>query len=188
MSRFVSLAVLSMTVVVSACSHVAPRYGASVSNVDAIRPLVANSQQKISVAQFTTFESGLRSISCRAAGPVEPPDGNTYEKYIEGALITELKLAGAFSADAGSKLQGRLDYINFNSNIGAGKWQIDMTFSAESIAPFKINTIYPFSTNFVAEIACNQVAAALPVAVQELLTQLISHPSFKQLASPGGKS
>lgn len=181
MSRLTSLALASITLMLGACSHVAPRYGASVNNVEAIRSIAAASPQKLSVVGFTTFEDGLRSISCRAAGPVEPPNGFTYEKYIEDALVSELKLAGLFSPDSGAKLHGHLDYISFNSNIGAGKWQIDMTFSGDSVAPFKVNTVYPFSTNFLADIACNQVASALPVAVQELLTQLIAHPSFKQV-------
>ncbi len=101
----------------------------------------------------------------------------TYDKYIQDALISELKLAGAFDADAPTKLQGHLDYITFNSNIGAGKWQIDMTFSSEAIPPFKVNTVYKFFTNFVADVACNQVATALPAAVQELIGQVVAHVS-----------
>lgn len=97
-------------------------------------------------------------------------------------------MAGLFSADSSAKLQGHLDNITFNSNIGAGKWQIDMTFSGESIAPFKVNTVYQFPTNFLADIAHNQVATALPVAVQELLTQLVAHPSFKQIVNTSGKN
>lgn len=164
----------------SACTHVTPQYGASIENVDALRTL-GSSGVKLSVAPFATFEPGLASISCRAAGPVAPPGDQTYEQYIQQAIVGELKLSSTYSEASPVKLDGHLDYITFNSNIGAGKWQIDMTFSGPGVTPFTINTLYPFSTNFVADIACNQVANALPPAVQELVAKLIAHPSFKQL-------
>jgi hypothetical protein len=166
---------------VAGCSHVAPRYGISATNVESIRASATSPQQKISIGQLSTFKPGLNSISCRAAGPVKPPDGLTYEKYIQGALVSEFKLAGIFDDDSPIVLQGRLDSINFNSNIGAGKWQIDMTFSAQAVAPFQVSTVSRFSTNFAADVACNQVATALPAAVQDLIGHVVAHPSFKSL-------
>jgi hypothetical protein len=173
---------ISATIALAACSHTAPRYGVSSDNVEALRA-AASSGAKLSTGAFTTFEPGLNSISCRAAGGVTPPDGLTYEQFIKQAITSELKIASIYSEAASSKIEGHLDYINFNSNIGSGKWQIDMTFKSSGIDPFTINTIYPFSTNFVAEVACNQVASALPSAVQDLIAKLVAHPSFKQLVN-----
>ncbi|MEY8689168.1 MAG: hypothetical protein AB9M53_04705 [Leptothrix sp. (in: b-proteobacteria)] len=169
-----------------ACSHVTPQYGISSSNVEALRNSTF-SQQKIAVAPFTTFSPGLDSISCRANGPVKPADGVTYEKYIQEAFVSEFKIAGVYAQDASIRLQGRLDSIDFGSNIGSGKWQIEMTFSSENVAPFKVNTIFPFSTNFIADVACNQVASALPLAVQQLVGQVVSNPSFKQMTASAAK-
>ncbi len=167
----------------SACSHVSPRYGVSGNNIEALRTSLAATDTKVAVGSFTTFEPGLSSITCRAVGPVSPSDGLTYEKYIEQAIISELKIAGAFAADSPARLDARLDYVTFSSNIGAGKWQIDMTFQGPGIAPFTLNTVYLFSTNFVGDVACTQVANALPAAVQDLIGKLIAHPSFNQLVA-----
>jgi hypothetical protein len=76
-----------------------------------------------------------------------------------------------------------LDYITFNSNVFNGKWQIDMTFSGESVEPFTIKSVYEFSTNYVGNVACTQVATALPQAVQDLVAKLVSHPNFKKLVA-----
>ncbi len=178
-----SITILFFVLAVSGCSHVAPRYSISANNVESLRAATANGTEKVAIEQFTTFESGLSSIGCRAAGPVQTPDGTTFEKYIQDAISSELKIAQAFSKESSIRLNGRLDYITFNSNIFAGNWQIDMTFSGATVQPFTINTVYPFSTNFAAAVACEQVAAALPAAVQDLIAKLIAHPSFQKIVS-----
>lgn len=180
MKKLLSLAaVISLT----GCAYVAPRYNASAGNVESLRNSVAAGGSKISVGTFTSFEPGMTSITCRAAGPVTPPDGVTYEKFIEQSIVSELRFAGAYAEASPKKLEGRLDYATFNSNIGMGNWQLDVTFSGSGVQPFTIKSNYPFSTNFVAGVACNQVATALPAAVQDLMSKLIEHPSFKQLAA-----
>lgn len=175
---------LSLTLLVvcaiSGCAFTAPRYGASASNVENLRTAVSGKGAKIAVGTFTSFEPGMTSIVCRGAGPVTPPDGVTYEKFIEQSIVSELRFADAYSESSPKRLEGRLDYANFNSNIGFGKWEINVTFQGNGVAPFTINSVYPFSTNFVGGIACNQVATALPAAVQDLVGKLTVHPSFKE--------
>jgi hypothetical protein len=182
-SQYRTLVTLLLAVLVASCSHVAPRYSISANNVEGIRTVSSDGTNKIGVASFSTFEPGLSSIMCRGAGPVRPPDDLTFEKYIEEAIASELKLARAFSSESPVRLQGKLEYITFNSNIFNGKWQIDMTFSGDSVEPFTIKSIYEFSTNYVANTACTQVATALPQAVQELVAKLVSHPSFRKLVT-----
>ena len=96
---------------------------------------------------------------------------------------SELRFADAYSDSSAKRLEGRLDYATFNSNIGMGNWQLNVTFKGSDLTPFTINTTYPFSTNFVGGVACNQVAAALPAAVQDLIGKLVEHPSFKEFAA-----
>lgn len=182
MHSFRTLTLAIVVSVLSACSHVSPKYGISANNVESIRSNTS-ATEKIGIAPFTTFEAGLASIGCRAAGPVKPSDGQTFEKYIQEAFVSELKLAGVYSTDATRKMAAHLDYINFNSNIGAGKWQIDMTLSGPDIEPFKVSSIYPFSTNWGGDVACNQVATAFPAAVQDLIGRIVTHPTFKSFIS-----
>lgn len=181
MTKLTVTALLIVTSLISACANVSPRYGVSANNVEKLRELSASGSTHFSVAQFSTFKPGLRSITCRGVAPVEPPDGQTYEAFIQEALTTELKLAGIYAPESPVKLEAKLDDIDFNSNIGAGQWTIGMTFSAKGIDPFRVNSTYRFSTNWIGDIACQQVATAFPAATQDLIAQIIAHPDFKAL-------
>lgn len=179
--RIVSLAILC--ILVSACSHTSPRYAPSASNQEQLRQLSADMANKIATSKFTATEPGKTSIMCRAAGPVGAPDGKTFEDYIQDSLNNELKMSGLYSESSTSKLSGNLDFIDFNSNIGAGKWIIRMTFTWGNAAPFTVENIYQFSTNFVADIACEQVAQALPAATQDFIAKVIQDPGFRNFLS-----
>jgi len=58
-----------------------------------------------------------------------------------------------------------------------------MTFKGENVEPFLVENTYEFSTNFIANIACEQVAQALAPATQDLIKKLVQHPSFKKIAT-----
>lgn len=178
MTRLRIIAAVIVTSLISACANVSPRYGVSATNVEKLRELSAGGTAHFSVAQFSTFNPSLKSITCRGVVPIEPSDGETFEAYIQNALTTELKLAGIYAPESPVKLQAKLENINFDSAIGAGKWVIDLTLSANGVDPFKVNSTYRFSTNWIGDIACQQVATALPAATQDLVSKIISHPTF----------
>ncbi len=189
MNKKIIAALVISVVGIPAC-YVSPRYGVSATNVEKLRELSTNSSNRISVAQFSTFKTGLRSITCRGVVPIKPPGGQTFEAFIQEALTSELKLAGIYAPDSPVKLEGKLDNIDFTSNIkagawimtfGPGEWIIDMTFSGKGIEPFKVNSIYRFPTAWDGDIACQLAAQALPAATQDLIAQVIVHPSFRRL-------
>jgi hypothetical protein len=169
-----------MTALLSACSHVSQRYNASATNVEQLREMTKESSAKISIDQFTATEKGKKSIVCRAEGSISAPDNKTFDEFIRDAIADEFRVAGVYDDKSLSKLQGNLDYIDFSSNIGAGKWVMKMTFKGENIEPFLVENTYEFSTNFIAGIACEQVAQALAPATQDLIKKLVQHPSFKK--------
>ncbi len=163
------------------CSHVAPRYGVSVDQLEDLISLRTSASKRIAVAPFTSYEPGKQSIMCRGAGPVEPPDGKSFEAYLRDALISELKVAEVFDEKSPSVLQGRLEHIDFSSNIGAANWTIRLSFSSSGTEPFTVQHTYPFSTNFIGDIACGQVARALMPATQTFYRSVFNHPGFKRI-------
>jgi len=178
-----TFAIIFVSLMASACSHVSPRYNASATNVEEIREIAKEATSKISVEQFSATEKGKKSIVCRAEGAVSAPDNKTFDEFIKDAISDELRVAGIYDAKSPVKLQGNLDYIDFNSNIGAGKWKMKMTFKGEGVEPFLVENVYEFSTNFIANIACEQVSQALAPASQDLIKKLIQHPSFKKIVT-----
>ena len=181
MSMLIKKKLLLAVLLLSACSHVSPRYNMSATNVEELRQLTKNSTTKIGSGAFTATEAGKKSILCRAAGPIAPPDNKTYDGFIHDALFDELKLVNVYDENASVKLSANLDYIDFDSNIGSGKWTIKMTLKADNSEPFKVENIYSFSTNFIADIACEQVAQALPAATQDFIQKVFQAPEFKAL-------
>ena len=176
--RVVSITAILLT---TACAHTSQRYGLSAENVAMLQQMKQSSAASLQVANFTTFNPGLNSIMCRAAGPVEAPDQRSFEAYLRDALVSELKISGLFNEKSANVLHGHLEHIDFSSNIGSGNWVIRMRYNKADDAPFTIESTYPFSTNFIADIACSQVAQALGAATQEFLKKTFEHQSFKAL-------
>lgn len=174
------LTIVGVVGIVSACGYNINPYGASVQNVETIKALRIS---PVAVEKFTTFEPELTSIGCRAAGPVRTPNEQSFEKIIESALTDELKLAGVYDPKSPAIIKGHLEYITFNSNIGAGKWTIKVKISSKANPEgFLVDSQHEFSTNWVADKACQQVAQAFGPAVQDLISKIVSHPQFKSLA------
>ena len=177
------IAALAAVSSLAACSHMTPRYGMSANNIEAIHQAAGSTPQKISVGAFTSTQPGIHSIVCRAAGAVASPDGEPFATYIQNAMTNELKVGGVYAADSAVRIDGKLDHIDFNSNIGSGKWIIDLTLTSGSADPVAVHETHEFSTNWVADKACEQVAAALQPSVQDLLGKFYASPGFKAMVS-----
>ena len=162
----------------SGCAYNASQYGASVSNVEAIK---TSRIKPVAVTQFTSSQPGLASITCRAAGPVTVSP--SFETYIEKAFIDELKLAGAYDPASNIKLAGKLEQVDFSSGMSDGNWSFTLTVSNNRNESLTTNSRFGFSGSFVADKACQEVAQAFGPAVQKLIEDVVRHPRFKQIAN-----
>lgn len=178
----VNVMVLVATLAISGCAYNISPYGVSADNVNTMRSTLSPGTHTVGIERFTSAEPGKNSITCRAAGPVSTPNGKPFETYIEEAFVTELKLAGLYNETTSRKLKGHLTKVDFNSNIGAGKWILEMTLTVngESIA---VTNETPYDASFVADKACQETAQTFPIAVQNLIKAAISNPKFARLAS-----
>ena len=172
--------VISLIVLVmSGCAFGATRYAPSGENIPILQGLKAKGALPVKVEKFTSFEPGLTTIMCRGAGPVEAPDGTTYEEFLRGALISELELAELHDEESNNIITGHLERIDFGSAIGAGNWTIKMKLIAPERGEFFVQDRYSFSTNFLGDIACRQVAQALAPATRSFWKKVFAHPKFE---------
>jgi hypothetical protein len=173
-------ATLTIAAVLAGCSTYMPqRYSASADNVVAIKALNVNG---VNVGTFTTTVKV--DNACRGAGPIAPPDNMSFEAYIQKALADELKLAGAFDAQAPKvTLAGVLTKIEFSSSKGltGGEWNLALDLKSSNGKSISATETYNFNSGFVADTACKQTAEAFLPATQNLLTKLIKNPDFKAL-------
>jgi hypothetical protein len=179
MKKIVSLvSVLSL----SACSTYMPqRYSISADTNVALKSIGVG---HIYVGTFkgpANFDN-----SCRAAGPISPPDNMSFETYIQKALADELKVAGAFD-DKTPKvtLTGDVEQLAFSSSRGltGGSWDIGLRVNSSNGKSTYVSEHYEFNSGFVADTACKQTAEAYLPAVQDLISKLVKAPEFKTLVT-----
>lgn len=168
---------------VSACSTYMPqRYSI---NADTNVALKAMDSGPINVGAFkgpASFDN-----SCRAAGPIAPPDNMSFEAYIQKALTDELKVAGKFDDTAPKvTLSGTVEQLAFSSSRGltGGTWDIGVRIESSNGKSTLVSEHYEFNSGFIADTACKQTAEAYLPAVQNLIGKLVKAPDFKALVTP----
>lgn len=176
--RHLRLLIAFSCLFLSGCSFVTSNYGASFENIEAMKNL---GPAKFNVTEFTSVKEEATSITCRAAGPVENPNKESFESYIHNAFVSELKLAGLYDEASQVVLSGHFSKLDFSSNIGAGKWTFELVATSTKNTEVKITSTHEFSTNWIADKACQQVAQAFSPAVQNLIKDIISDPGFRNL-------
>ena len=174
--KYASLCFILAAALLSGCAYKTVPYGASVQNVDIIKSKKIN---PVAVSPFTSTKPGLASIACRGAGTVDVTP--SFEKYIENALIDELKLAGAYNPDSNVTITGKLEKIDFSSGMSDGNWTITVTIANSKNQSFTTKSVFTFSGSFVADKACAEVAQHFTQAVQKLIKEIVQNPKFKQI-------
>lgn len=176
--KLYKLAVIGLALaILSGCSTYATnRYSISADNVMALKVYQDN---EVGVGEFTASKPGKTSIMCRGVGPIKTPDGESFEKFVRNALISEMKMAEAYYKEGKVTLSGNLDEIDFDST--SGTWDLSLTVSSSNGESLTISDNYNYSTSFYGETACNQTAQALMPAVQNVISKLIQHDDFGSL-------
>ena len=159
------------------CSYNASKYGASIENVNHIKTI----DQKINVSKFTSNQPDLKTITCRAAGSVGTPDSISFEQYIQDAFVSELKLADKYDKNSPITINGHLEEVDFNSNIGMAEWTFTLKATSSNSHSVIVNTTHEFSGSFIADKACQEVAQEFVPAVQHLIKDLVTNPEFHTL-------
>lgn len=167
----------------TACSTFMPqRYSISADNNIALKSI---SVSNINVGAF----KGLATFDdmCRGAGPIAPPDGMSFEAYIQKALADELKVAGMFDNQAPKvTLTGVVEKLDFSSSRGVtgGSWDIGLRVTSSNGKSTFVSEHYEFNSGFDALTACKQTAEAYMPAVQNLIGSLVKSADFRGLVTP----
>jgi hypothetical protein len=162
----------------AACeTYSAPRYGASVDNVMALKKFAP---AQVSVGAFD--EPKQFGAGCRAAGPITASDQLTFASYISKALADELKLAGLYDANARVTLTGSVDSLAFSSSVGF--WDIALTVRSSNGRSVSVKEHYEFAPAFTASNGCKRVSDAYFPAVQNVIQKVINSTDFPALMRP----
>ena len=172
---------LFLVLLISGCSTFhAPTYVGSTENVIAIKDKSEGFKNNVRINDFKAASTVKQELMCRAAGPVKPSTGDTFQKYIEDALRDELFQAGIYKSDAKVQIDGLLKRIHFES-MGSSSWDIELELSSTTGTSYTVSIIYEFSGSWTATHACRDGAEALVGVVQALILKVIEHPDFNKL-------
>ena len=160
----------------SGCGIKVAGYSASSDNVSKLRTY----KTKVNVSKFTA-KSSESSMMCRMSDPIKTPKEETFEKYIENALIDELKMAGLYDKSAKITLAGHLNKVSASSTPGVAYWEFSVKVSSSNGQTFTVVSKKEYSSSFMAHYACNDMAGAFSPSVQKLITDIVNHPKFTNL-------
>lgn len=175
--KILSLLLIAGLVSTGCSSYNVSKYSASIENINSMKSI----KRKVNVGDFTAKVKGQSKIMCRGAGDVGFPNKMTFAQYIKDAFTSELKFAEKFDPKSKITINGYLNEVDFNSNIGTANWILKLEATSSNSKKIIINTKYEFEGSFVADRACSEVAQAFIPAVQKLINDTIKHKNFKNL-------
>jgi hypothetical protein len=179
---FVLPVLLCIATLASGCSVTAPRYTASLANVQKLKD---SDIQPIKVGTFQPA-AGLataKTISLRGNSVASPYD-SSYATYLAQALTQELSLAGRLGPDAQIEVSGVLQKNDISIPISSGSGDIAARFvvtRSGTVRYDQVKSIHDeWDSSFVGAIAIPRAQERYPVMVQKLLTELYDDPAFIQ--------
>lgn len=175
-----TLVILTCATLLCACASPQPvaRYSISADNRAGIQKSHA---KDVAVGPFVA--AGNIDPDCRGLAVV-PPDGLSYEGYVQKALTDELKVADAYNdTNPNVTLSGKIEALESFSMVGLtnGYWNISLLVSSSNGKSLAVQHKSTFKTGFEGTEACHRVAAQFPAAVQDVIHELVTNAAFPGL-------
>lgn len=177
---FFLVAVLSISLT-TGCAMVAPRYDASLDNVQKLKDA---GMQPVKVGDFTSTpdKGNANPISIRGSSLNSPYDGS-YSKYLQQALQQELALAGKLSANAATVVSGALQKNDISvPPVGSASGDLAARFVVTRDGQTRYDQVKSihdeWDSSFVGAVAIPRAQQRYPMMVQKLLAALLADPGF----------
>lgn len=183
MKIYIAFLMSALIILSTGCTTIeVDRYRTTADNQQYIKQL----NLKMSVDSFTATQS-KSSVMCRMANKVGMPDGETFEKYIENAIIEELKMAGLYSKDANVVLSGHLVKTDISSGMTDAHWTFNLKVSNNQGESFTVSHGREYDASFLGGVACqNDMPRSFMPSVQELVGVIVKHSEFASLFNENG--
>ncbi len=182
MYRHLSLVLICVTVLfTSGCAVVAPKYSASLENVDKLKSI---STQSVAVGKFEAIpeKGNSNPISIRGSSLTSPYD-NSYALYLAEAMKQELSLAGKLAPDAQIEISGAIRKNDIDiSGFSTGNGVIEARFVVTRDGKISYDQIKVINdvwdSSFVGAVAIPRAQERYPIMVQKLLAELYADAAF----------
>jgi hypothetical protein len=166
----------------SGCSLTAPRYTASLPNVEKLKDAGIQPTQ-VGAFKSQPASDNPKTISLRGSS-LASPYNDSYADYLAEALKQELSMAGKLAPDAQIVITGALTKNDINASIGTGSGDITARFMVTrsgTVTYDQVKTIHQeWDSSFVGAVAIPRAQEQYPGMVQKLLSELYADPAFMQ--------
>lgn len=162
------------------CSNVVPTYSSSLHNVRKVKE-ISSSVSPVNIGKFTDNIGNETSLTCRGSLNIVTPHGETFAKYIEDALATELEMGNMLNPNSKVTISGNLKNIYSSSMLGDSYWAFEVKIISSNGKSFDVVSRYDYPSAFDGYSACNNMNTTYATAVQELINQILTNPQFSIL-------
>eukprot|EP01156_Anaeramoeba_ignava_P011488 Anaeramoba_ignava/a483548_23.p1 GENE.a483548_23~~a483548_23.p1 ORF type:complete len:186 (-),score=9.13 a483548_23:1022-1579(-) len=170
--------ILAASVILTGCGIKTNEYNVSADNVMQLKKM---ENTKIAVDSFDSANPGESSKLCRLAETISTPQGEPFEKYIENALKSELKMADMYDENSNLKISGKVLKVDASTMLGNAYWAIELTVKSNNGKTIQVNTKREYPSAYLAMTACNNMATSFSPTVRNLVSDIINHKEFKTL-------
>ncbi|WP_199610119.1 hypothetical protein [Flocculibacter collagenilyticus] len=170
--------IILASVLLSACTVVAPNYQVSLDNT-----------QKLKLASLNKMDVGtikdskkVNKLSLRGSSFVSPIE-KSFGKYLESALKQELEQAKLYSSVSNIQVEGVLLKNNIDISgfsIGEGDMTVKFTVKQDEKVTYQktLSAKHEWDSSFVGAVAIPNGQINYPVIIQKLLGELFTDPEF----------
>ena len=181
-------AVVFMILSLGACSLVAPKYNASMENVDKLRDANLG---KVRIGKFTSdpaSKTDVNHLTIRGGSYVSPYD-KSFVAYLEEAVRQEFDDARLLNTDANTEIDGVLLRNDLDgSGISIGTADIEARFLVKRDGAVRYDKVqsahHEWESSFFGPKAIPSAAQNYPTVVQKLLTKLFGDTDFLAALKP----
>jgi hypothetical protein len=170
--------ILAASIILTGCGIKTNEYNVSADNVMQLKKI---ENTKISIENFESANPGESSKLCRLAETISTPQGEPFEKYIEEAIKSELKMADMYDENSPLKISGKVLKVDASTMFGNAYWAIELTVKSNNGNQIKVNTKRDYPSAYLATTACNNMATSFSPTVRTLVSDIINHKEFKTL-------
>ncbi|HEV2287085.1 MAG TPA: hypothetical protein VGR80_13660 [Steroidobacteraceae bacterium] len=174
--------VVSGALLASGCSLTAPRYTASLDNVQKLKD-GGIAPTKVGTFRSDSGKDNPATISIRGSA-LASPYNNSYADYLAEALKQELTMAGKLAPDAQIEVTGALQKNDISVPMSTASGDMTARFivmRGGTVRYDQVKSIHDeWESSFVGAIAIPRAQEQYPIMVQKLLAALYADPAFIQ--------
>ncbi|MBI3729691.1 MAG: hypothetical protein HY254_15340 [Burkholderiales bacterium] len=180
-TRLASLAILLFSLILTACTAVAPGYQATVDNVKILQTIPDNAWAE--PGHFSVADESLNQLRIRASA-YNSPFNNSFAEYIKEALRTELQTAGRLGNQTHAVISGHVLKNSLDGSVGIGTASVVVRFTVtkggkpiyEKVAIGETK----WDSSFIGALAIPDAQRNHAEAVKQMLGKLFADPDFQR--------